>query len=38
MRLLPGCPEDDVSLLVVHLTAPTALPVAAPRPPLATAS
>jgi serine phosphatase RsbU (regulator of sigma subunit) len=38
MRLLPGFPEDDVILLVVHLTAPTALPVAAPRPPLATAS
>ena len=27
-RLFPGWPEDDVGLLVVHLTAPTTLPTA----------
>jgi serine phosphatase RsbU (regulator of sigma subunit) len=27
-RLLPDWPEDDVCLLVVHLTTPTALPTA----------
>jgi hypothetical protein len=34
-RLLPPCPEDDVSLLVVHLTTPTAVHVGRPSPTLA---
>jgi hypothetical protein len=29
-RLLPPYPEDDVSLLVVHLTTPPALPIDRP--------
>jgi chemotaxis family two-component system sensor kinase Cph1 len=37
-RLLPRCPEDDVCLLVVHLTAPTALPTGRPSPPPAATS
>jgi two-component system, chemotaxis family, sensor kinase Cph1 len=32
-RLLPDRPQDDVGLLVVHLTTATALPVGRPSPP-----
>jgi serine phosphatase RsbU (regulator of sigma subunit) len=32
-RLLPDRPEDDVCLLVAHLTTPTALPTGRPSPP-----
>lgn len=37
-RLLPDLPEDDVGLLVVHLTAATALPIGRPCPPPAAVS
>jgi len=36
-RLLPDWPEDDVGLLVAHLTTPIAPPIARPSPPAAAA-
>jgi hypothetical protein len=36
-RLLPDRPEDDVGLLVAHLTTPIAPPIARPSPPAAAA-
>ena len=37
-RLLPDRPEDDVGLLVAHLTAPADLPIGRPSPPPAAVS